>query len=154
LDGFDIDWAAVQGVGSLGAVVAVAVVFIGERWAAHRDALQRSGRRRAAVVALLELAIEVLIVLDNKKVSRKFTRGNVEASRSDAEGVVAALASLPLLELDDVEVRVVATARKHMTTAARRVGFIRTNLHGGTAPANVRFDDLLAAVRAERMKLG
>ncbi|RYG97722.1 MAG: hypothetical protein EON58_09055 [Alphaproteobacteria bacterium] len=151
--GLKIDWAAVQGVGSLAAVVAVAFVFIGERQASYKEAQERSNRRRAAVIALVDLAIDVLVVLDSKQDGKKFGRGNVEASRADADGTVAALASLPLLELDHVEVRVVAIVRKHMTTASRRVGFIRTNLYGGSAPGQVKFGELLNEVRLERAKL-
>ncbi len=123
----------------------------------HREARDREAQsaksRRIAILAIIDECIEVLAGLDRKASSGGFTAGNVSSSIELAKSSADAIASLPLLEMDGDEVKVVAKVRTHMATAARRAKFIQNHIRASNPWAHIEFASLLRQVQSQAQTL-
>jgi uncharacterized membrane protein len=144
-------WA--QAVGGALTIFAAWIIARRDRRITAQRLNDQARDRTSALKALVAECIVTMQALDTKASGRKFTRGNVEASEADAAGLVAALASVPLLDLKPSEVPVLVNVRKHMTTAQRRVGFIQDRLKAGSSTAGIAFGSLVKQLRDEEARL-
>lgn len=136
------------------ALLTVAAVLIAA-WIANgeRRARQRELRQAARIVA--DRCQGVLHGLAAKEAGGAFSLGNIDASQDEVEATLRLLESLPLADLRWPDIQPYLGVHRQMTTARRRLRFIRDKLERGEPAGGVgQFADLLQAVRQAAGGLG